>query len=201
MRNTLFGNTRWRKMTKIILIGGAAGTGKTTVAQELCQKLEIDHRIATGFIRETIRVTTDNKILDFHTYSSTDKPPFEHLLEQTKLMKDAINACIDRCYKEGTSLIIEGSNLIPGIINNKNVTTFVLLYVGDIEKHRKMVYGKTHTKRTVNEEEFNRNREIQSTLLELAKENDVTIIEGSQNISKILDGISKTLEQQMIISK
>lgn len=181
-------------MTQIILLGGAAGTGKTTVAEELCRKMNFTHRLATGFIRETLRTATNNKVLDSHTFSVSDKPPFDHLLEQTKNMKDAINACINRCSKEGTSFILEGSNLIPGFIDNKNVTLSIMLYVDDYDTHRQMVDGKSHAKRRVSDEEFERTREIQSKLMELAKKHDVTMIDGSQELSKIIDTIGKMLK-------
>ena len=131
-------------MTKIILIGGASGTGKTTVATELCRKLGITHRITTGLIREIVKSSTGNKVLDSHTFSSIDKPPFVHLQEQSNLMKDAINACINRSSKEGTSLIIEGDHLIPGFIDNKNVTSTFLLYIKDGKKQTVRVSMKAY---------------------------------------------------------
>jgi len=42
----------------IILIGGTAGTGKSTLARELSSRLKIDHRLGTGFMREVLRSET-----------------------------------------------------------------------------------------------------------------------------------------------
>lgn len=40
----------------VILIGGAAGTGKTSLAKKLCAELNIAHRLGSGFIREIAKV-------------------------------------------------------------------------------------------------------------------------------------------------
>ena len=53
MNNTL--NNR----ATIILIGGASGTGKSTISKELSERLNIIHRIGTGFIREIVRQFID----------------------------------------------------------------------------------------------------------------------------------------------
>ena len=42
-------------MDKIILIGGTAGTGKSTIARAIATKANINHVIGTGFIREILK--------------------------------------------------------------------------------------------------------------------------------------------------
>ncbi len=42
-------------MTTIILIGGTAGAGKTTIARAVANRLGGAHHVATGFLRETLR--------------------------------------------------------------------------------------------------------------------------------------------------
>ena len=37
---------------KIILIGGASGTSKTTSSRDISVKLNIAHRLGSGFVRE-----------------------------------------------------------------------------------------------------------------------------------------------------
>ena len=45
---------------KIILIGGVAGTGKTSIARKICNDYNIDHRLGTGFIREIVKIERYN---------------------------------------------------------------------------------------------------------------------------------------------
>ena len=91
-------------------------------------------------------------------------------------------------------MIIEGNHLIPGFIDNKNVTSTFLLYIKDDKKHRRMVDGRTHAKRNVTEDEFKRTREIQYSLMNLAEKNNITLIDGSQDISKIVDEIIRMIK-------
>ena len=39
----------------VILLAGAPGTGKTTIANLLVQRLGLSHHLSTGFIRASIR--------------------------------------------------------------------------------------------------------------------------------------------------
>ena len=107
----------------IILIGGTSGTGKTTIGNILLNELSIDHSIGTGWIREITSVWIDKeKYPELFTHSfrpTTDLTPFEHFCEGTKSLLPSIKACIERARREGTSLIIEGVYLTPGLIEEK----------------------------------------------------------------------------------
>jgi 2-phosphoglycerate kinase len=60
----------------VILIGGAPGTGKTSLASRPLGALDLDHRIGTGFVRAIVaveRAALGRKgTLARHTYDSDD---------------------------------------------------------------------------------------------------------------------------------
>lgn len=164
----------------IILIGGAAGTGKTTISNRLCGALDIPHRLGSGFVREVARsFLSKRKASVLHTYSfrpGENITPFQNLYEQSSLIKDGIELCIRRAYKEGTSIVIEGVNLIPGLIATKMVTLFVILYVENQKMHQKMLSGDTHKKRVISKEDFVAIRQIQNEFKRLALKHEIPVL-------------------------
>jgi 2-phosphoglycerate kinase len=80
-----------------------------------------------------------------------------------------MHLAIDRAYREGTGLIVEGVNVIPGLtlMNYKELRS-VVLFVEDKTKHYEMINGDTHVKRHVSKQQFNLVRDIQSVLLNRA---------------------------------
>ena len=150
----------------IVLIGGVAGTGKTTIANLLLHLLNIDHKIGLGWIRETLRtLLTENEYPELFDYSfktsKTKDSEKYYIFKQTEYHKQSIEACIDRAHREGTSLIIEGVSLVPGIINTKYVTNYFWLKMpGNIEVHKKLLLGETHMKRNIRQNDFSAIRKV-----------------------------------------
>jgi len=174
-------------MNKIILIGGTVGTGKSTIARQIASKMNINHVIGTGFIREILCKELNIGAFYYHTYSNIPAfTPYEFLVHQTELMKDSVNACIDRAEKEGTSLIIEGNHCIPWIINNHKVTDSFILYVVDVDKHWSFLNSSTHSKRVITKQEFRRIREIQEALVGLAKGKEIHLVKTKDKIMEVL---------------
>ena len=69
----------------IILIGGAAGTGKTSTAKSLCNQLDIAHRLGSGFIREIAKSFVPKNeqpfLYNFSFRPHVDISPFENLYQ------------------------------------------------------------------------------------------------------------------------
>jgi len=147
----------------ILLIGGTAGTGKTTLARDLSYHLMIDHRLGTGFIREIIRAE-----------SSIDSDPYlfrftfqgdnvvENLRLQANRLYPAIIRCINRARDEGTSLIIEGNHLIPELYFEVPVDGFYVLKPS--LNHREMLQGATHSNRLITDSDFEKVKTIDDYL-------------------------------------
>ena len=62
-----------REAPLVILLGGAPGTGKTTIANLLMTELGLSHHLSTGFIRASVShllPEADARILQHHTYDA-----------------------------------------------------------------------------------------------------------------------------------
>ena len=117
---------RWREVERldvplVILIGGATGVGKSTIATQLAARLGIVRVVATDAIREVMRSMLSPELMptlhtsSFHADQALREPPgksADALLlgfrEQTAAVAVGINALIERAATEGTGIIIEG---------------------------------------------------------------------------------------------
>ncbi len=113
----------------IILIGGATGTGKSTIAAEVAYRLGITRVTSTDFVRQTMRALFTPEFLPAIHYSSFDAgralptaqeeevdPLLHGFLEQTRHVLVGVQAAIDRSLEEGWSMVIEGVHLVPGML-------------------------------------------------------------------------------------
>lgn len=181
----------------IILIGGISGSGKTTMGNILLHSLEIDHSIGTGWIRAIL--TTQLKKEDYpelftHSFRPiTNITPFENFCRSTKSILPSIKACIKRARAEGTSLIIEGTCLIPGIIDESLYDFFFLLKgKQDVEQYKKMVFGESHNTRSIYNEDIRANIKIEKELISICEKtntpiiSDMTVEEKTTMINEIM---------------
>jgi 2-phosphoglycerate kinase len=107
----------------IVLIGGATGTGKSTVATEVAYRLGITRVTSTDFVRQTMRAFLTHDFMPSIHYSSFEVPPEEHglgtvegFVEQTRNVLIGVRGVIDRALQEGWSLVLEGVHLVPGML-------------------------------------------------------------------------------------
>jgi len=177
----------------IILIGGASGTSKTSSARELSSKFDIAHRIGSGFIREMAKhfiSKEENPALYEYSYTPFQSmTPFQNLYSQSHSIEPMIKLAVERAEKEGTSIIIEGVNIIPGLNEYAQTTHKIILYVGDEERHYKMIHGDTHKYRSVSKNNFLNVREIQSEFIQRAGDKGWSLIDIT-NLHNI-DGLIK----------
>ena len=112
----------------IVLLGGATGTGKSTVATELAYRLGITRVTSTDFIRQTMRAFFSRDFMPSIHYSSfeageglrepevADEPAIAGFLEQSRNVLVGVHASIDRALEEGWSMVLEGVHLVPGML-------------------------------------------------------------------------------------
>jgi 2-phosphoglycerate kinase len=139
----------------IILIGGTAGTGKTTLASEMSWRLGLDHRIGTGFIREIVKSQHRKEdCLELHGFTFRSEQPIANIVAQAQRIRPAIIACIERARREGTSLLIEGTHLLPSLYNNVTADLFVVLAAPEAEEHKRRLRGPSHLLRQTTDADF-----------------------------------------------
>jgi 2-phosphoglycerate kinase len=113
----------------ILLIGGATGTGKSTVATEVAYRLGITRVTSTDFVRQTMRALFTPEFLPAIHMSSFDAgkalptaqeaeidPLLHGFLEQTRHVLVGVQAAIERSLQEGWSMVLEGVHLVPGML-------------------------------------------------------------------------------------
>lgn len=126
---------RWREVEGldvplVILIGGATGVGKSTIATQLATRLGIVRVVATDAIREVMRSMLSAELMptlhtsSFHADQALRELPgksADALLlgfrEQTAAVSVGITALIERAATEGTGIIIEGAHIVPGFLD------------------------------------------------------------------------------------
>jgi 2-phosphoglycerate kinase len=126
---------RWREVERldvplVILMGGATGVGKSTIATQLAARLGIVRVVATDAIREVMRSMLSAELMptlhtsSFQADTALREPPTaasEALIvgfrEQTAAVSVGINALIERAAMESTSIIIEGAHVVPGFFD------------------------------------------------------------------------------------
>ncbi len=134
----------------IIFLGGAPGTGKSTLANLLLSRLDLDHRIGTGFIRAILQAEASREsepLLFSRTFESED--PTAHVVWQARRMRAAVAACVDRARQEGTSLVVEGSHLLPSVYADLPVDVFAILAAPSEMEHTRRIGGHRHTQRFI----------------------------------------------------
>ena len=147
----------------IVLIGGAVGSGKSTVATQLAQRLDIVRIQSTDMLREVMRMMVPTRMVPaLHTSSFlawerlparehvTDDPD-AHLIDgyltQAELLSVACEAAINRAVHERVSLVLEGVHahpaMLPGIAESSDAIVIrVMLAVLKPRQLRRRIRGR-----------------------------------------------------------
>ena len=133
----------------IVLVGGATGTGKSTVATEAAYRLGITRVTSTDFVRQTMRAFFSEEFMPSIHYSSfeaaaglrepeqAEDPVIAGFLEQTRYVLVGVRASIERALEEGWSMVLEGVHLVPGMLPRIEGALVVqcVLSIEDEEEH------------------------------------------------------------------
>jgi 2-phosphoglycerate kinase len=130
----------------VILVGGATGTGKSTVATEVAHRLGITRVTSTDFIRQTLRGFFSREFMPSVHQSSFEAgetlPAVEReagdplllgFIDQTRHVLIGVNASIERALQEGWSMVLEGIHLVPGMVPDEIEGALIVHVVMAIE--------------------------------------------------------------------
>ena len=135
----------------VLLVGGATGTGKSTVATEVAHRLGITRVTSTDTVRQTMRAFFSQKFMPSIHYSSFEAGPAVRIhegedddaallgfKEQTRNVLVGVKAVIARALEEGYSVAVEGVHLVPGALPRSYegaVVVQCMLEIEDEDEH------------------------------------------------------------------
>jgi len=113
----------------IVLVGGATGTGKSTITTEVAHRLGITRVTSTDFVRQTMRAFFSEAFMPSIHYSSFDAgravaleegdrrdANLRGFLEQTRNVLVGVRAVMERALTETHSMALEGVHVVPGLV-------------------------------------------------------------------------------------
>jgi 2-phosphoglycerate kinase len=177
-----------------VFIGGATGTGKSTVATELAYRFGITRVTSTDFVRQTMRAFfSDDFMPSIHqssfeagdAFPDADDPLEFGFLSQARNVLVGVRASSERALEEGWSLVLEGVHLVPGMVElpqpDRAVSVFVVLAIEDEDEHRRHFHHRDEdSERPVSRylERFEEIQRLQELIVERAHLEGVPVIEN-----------------------
>ncbi len=220
----------WRRFQNsgiplIIMIGGATGTGKSTIAAELAYRLDISRTQSTDMIRQVIRPYLPSQITPTLQYSSFEAwrglPPLSSAIQdesnnkvitgflaQLSSMKPAIETTLQRAFQENEHLILEGVHIVPaelGICDDEKEVVCIQFMLATMDKKslkkqlKKRIRKQSQYRQSDHEEFIDEIWELQTWLLELADNENVHIVPNvnvEDTIREILEITSQIIIQR-----
>ncbi len=215
----------WRRFQEptrpvVLLLGGPTGAGKTALATEVAYRLGIARVLSTDSIRQIMRIMLSAELapsLHASSYDAwqvlpgareSDTPVLAGFRAQAEVVSVGVRAMIDRAVAEGTSLVLDGVSLVPGLVDlaaYRDLADIVFLTVVNLDGE---VYptrfasrareggarGKHHYV-----ENLDAILRIQDHLLELADQYDVPIVENvsfDRSVLSIIRHLTETLRDR-----
>lgn len=124
----------WNRLARedrpvIIMIGGATGVGKSTIAAQVADRLGVVRIISTDSIREVMRAFFSESLMPAIHHSSYEAGPAVRIplgaefdsglvgfMEQVDVVNVGLLAVLDRAIEERTSMVVEGVHVVPGML-------------------------------------------------------------------------------------
>ena len=215
----------WRKYQDpdrpvIILLGGTAGVGKTSLALVVAHRLGIGRVLSTDSIRQIMRLmlapalspAIHGSSYDAHKLLPADSKSIDPVIggfrEQAATVSVGIRASLERAVNENASLVIDGVSLVPGLIDLEafsEIADVIFLVVGALDEQ---VFSNRFAARAAEAEGRPQHRylenldsiiEIQDHFLELAERFEVPIVDNisfDRSVLLIIRHVTDTLSQR-----
>lgn len=198
----------------IVLLGGAPGVGKSSVAGEVGARLRISSVIPTDAVRQVMRQLVADTLApmlhvsSFEAHQALRSPvPPDHdpvivgFQSQVDMVSTGVRGLIDRAIKEGTGLVVEGVHMVPGLYDDgvelwskRAVICQTVLVVSDAEVHRAHFRARAEqaTQRSADRylDAFDEVRRIDRYVQSCARQHGVPII----SMEQLDDAIQQVVE-------
>ncbi len=187
-----------RTVPLIVLVGGATGVGKSTIATTVAVRLGIVRIVSSDAIREVMRgIFTREMMPSLHTSSfdvaahlreppaGDTNPVIAGFRRQVGAVSVGITQLIRRAVVEGTDLLIEGAHVVPGFLElptrSEAIVASMVVTVDDEHTHRSHFEARSQDSRSKRSnrnylEYFTQIRLIQDYVRALAVENGVPVV-------------------------
>jgi len=183
----------------ILLVGGATGTGKSTITTEVAHRLGITRVTSTDFVRQTMRAFFSEAFMPTIHYSSFEAgkavaddserpgPEIQGFVEQTRNVLVGVKAVMERALTENHSMALEGVHIVPGLVPaalEGAVVTQCLVAISDEQEHARHFWVRDVDSEGVRPVEkylaaLPQIRRIQDFLVSKAEEAGVPVIENA----------------------
>jgi 2-phosphoglycerate kinase len=204
----------------IILLGGAPGTGKTSLALEVAHRLGIGRVLSSDSIRQIMRIMLSPDLAPAIHGSSYDAhtrlppgtlgsdPVIEGFRAQTATVSVGIRASMDRAVAENASTILDGVSIVPGLIDldaYEEVADVIFLLVATLDteafanRFASRAEGQTHRAAHRYVENLDSILRIQDYLLDAADRFGVPIVDNDsfdRAVLLIIRHVTETLRKR-----
>jgi 2-phosphoglycerate kinase len=214
---------KWRRLARqdqpvIILLGGATGVGKSTIASQLAHRLGIVRIISTDAVRQVMRAFFSSTLMPAIHFSSFDaggavripvgknlNPHVVGFVEQVEMVNAGVAAIVDRAVSEGSSTVLEGVHIVPGFTHievDRGVVLPMVVVVREEELHRSHFLVRdreTNGNRPVQRylQNFEEIRRIQDFILSRAEAEGTLVIDNlniDDTVGVVLDALYAAIE-------
>lgn len=204
----------------ILLLGGAAGVGKSALAQSVATRLGITRVYSTDAIRQVMRIMLSRELMpaihassyDAHVWlpdsAAAGDPVIAGFRAQATAVSVGVRAMIERAIEENTSMIMEGVSIVPGLVDPAGYAAdahVIFLAVSTLERdafRTRFAARASEAKQRATHrylENLDAILRIQDHILELAEAQDLPIVDNrsfDDSVLSILRHVTESLRTQ-----
>jgi 2-phosphoglycerate kinase len=204
----------------VLLLAGAAGVGKTALAQEVAHRLGIARVTSTDSIRQVMRIMLSPELapaLHASSYDAWQALPgladeedriVEGFRAQAATVSVGVRAMIERSINENSHIILDGVSIVPGLIDiaryrDEAHLIFLAVATLDTAAYQARFEARARDSHRRPPHRYLENLDgilrIQDHLLELADQHGVPIVDNSRfddSVLSILRHVTETLRKQ-----